>query len=775
MAHQKIGRYDVIKEIGRGGMATIYAAHDPIFNRDVAIKMLPAELLHDTNFRARFQREAQIVAALEHPAIVPVYDFGEQDGKPYFVMRLMTGKSLAEKIADGPMSLDEAARIISRLAPALDEAHSRGIVHRDLKPGNILFDQHDKPYLSDFGIAKLAESGATLTGSNIVGTPAYISPEQGRGESDLDGRSDIYSLGIVLFEMLTGRVPFEADSATGQVVKHLSEPIPNILDYRSDLPEDIQEVFVRALAKRKFARFANTSEMAKALSAILEGKSLPRRGVTPTVSVLPDQPLPEVSGHESRPKTPAPSTPPRSSPRLQKALTPVKAGAVAQPVRRRASQPNYSDNKERRARISNDRDHKKKIAPIVITIAVLLLLTGVGFYAFLPGSKLQSLIFQPTGSVPSTELAFGSISDTDEPESPKQEAVVEILPTNTHTPLPSPQATSTSTPNSTPTVTEIPTSTPTITPTSEPLGPVIGGADKIAFVRENEIWVANLDGTGLRQLTQIGGIKVNPQWTPDGDFVTFVTGRCVYMVNASGESMVTTLLCATWAEYLAAFEFSPDGKKVALSLSDGLFIFEYDLNILRQIRSQDQLKATKSCITATSFQPKAVKWSNDSRKLAAVVVGVEVNRKVDIIRVMDVSECDQQPKLLDEFPGGRFTIAGNVPYIPSFGWDGEALFALNNNILNDFGEFYLYNMASFTADVVKPLGTLCCFRDFHWSPDDSFLLFGFEDTRYAKEVELYYIPFYTIGSGMEYTPIPFPDEFFIKPDEKPQPVLRPAR
>lgn len=293
MTLETVGRYKIISELGRGGMSTVYSAHDPISNRDVAIKILPPELLHDPMFRARFEREAQIIAALEHPAILPIYDYGEADGQPFFVMRLMTGGSLADRLRHGPLPLAEAARIISKLAGALDEAHQRGIIHRDLKPGNILFDQNQNPVLADFGIAKLSEAGATLTGNVIVGTPAYMSPEQGRGEKDLDGRSDVYSLGVILFEMLTGHVPFQADTPMGQIIKHMNSPIPVVFTYQPGLPRDIQEVINRAMHKRKFGRFSSAGEMAQALQAVVAGKPLPVFQAAQTFATLPGvEPLP---------------------------------------------------------------------------------------------------------------------------------------------------------------------------------------------------------------------------------------------------------------------------------------------------------------------------------------------------------------------------------------------------------------------------------------------------------------------------------------------------
>src|SRR5512133_2638782 len=249
MTAQKIGRYEIKSELGRGGMATVYKAYDPLFEREVALKVLPREMLHDPQFRVRFEREAKTIAALEHQAIVPVYDVGEEEGQPFFVMRYMTGGSLSDTIARGPMSLTAAAKLIERLAPALDDAHLKGIVHRDMKPGNILFDRSGEPYISDFGIAKITQSQtATVTGGAIIGTPAYMSPEQAQGEK-IDGRSDVYALGVILYEMLSGTQPYQATTPMAIVVKQITDPVPHILDANPKLPVAIEAVIEKAMAK----------------------------------------------------------------------------------------------------------------------------------------------------------------------------------------------------------------------------------------------------------------------------------------------------------------------------------------------------------------------------------------------------------------------------------------------------------------------------------------------------------------------------------------------
>ncbi|HKA59881.1 MAG TPA: serine/threonine-protein kinase [Gemmatimonadales bacterium] len=245
-------QYDVEHEIGRGGMSVVYRARDRRLNRLVAIKVLPPELAYDPAIRTRFKREAQTAAQLSHAHIVPIYDVGERDGIAHFVMALITGGNLADLLAREPRQpIEEARRLLREIADALAYAHLRGVIHRDIKPDNILIDAATgRAMVTDFGIARAIEAGTRLTVTGAaVGTPTYMSPEQAKGERDIDGRSDIYSLGVIGYQMLTGRVPFVAANPMALLLKHVGERPRAIAELRPDAPRSIRDAVERSLMK----------------------------------------------------------------------------------------------------------------------------------------------------------------------------------------------------------------------------------------------------------------------------------------------------------------------------------------------------------------------------------------------------------------------------------------------------------------------------------------------------------------------------------------------
>jgi len=262
--------YELGQEIGRGGMGIVYLAKDARLKRNVAIKLLPPELSFRSEIRTRFLREAETAAQLSHPNIVPIYAVDEKQGLVYFVMAFIDGDNLAKRIHDkGPVEPTETRRIIREVADALSYAHERGVVHRDIKPDNILLDKESgRPMVTDFGIARAVSDGADarLTATGIaIGTPAFMSPEQSAGDRALDGRSDLYALGVVAYQMLCGDLPFVANNTPALLVKHLSEaPVP--IDRRSgNVPADLARAVMLCLEKNPDDRFANARELVKAL------------------------------------------------------------------------------------------------------------------------------------------------------------------------------------------------------------------------------------------------------------------------------------------------------------------------------------------------------------------------------------------------------------------------------------------------------------------------------------------------------------------------------
>ncbi len=263
-------RYDGLREIGRGGMAVVYAARDRRLNRDIALKVLPPDLAFRADIRERFLREAQTAARLNHPSIVPIYAVDEADGLVYFAMSLVQGESLAARLMREPRPpLAFVRNVLAQVADALAYAHRSGVIHRDIKPDNILLEHATgRAIVTDFGIARAVQSGARLTQTGIaVGTPAFMSPEQAMGQREIDGRSDVYGLGVVGYVMLAGRLPFDADTSAGMLVQHVQgTPFP-LANFRPDLPFSITDAITRCLMREPTQRWPDAAAFAAALRA----------------------------------------------------------------------------------------------------------------------------------------------------------------------------------------------------------------------------------------------------------------------------------------------------------------------------------------------------------------------------------------------------------------------------------------------------------------------------------------------------------------------------
>jgi serine/threonine protein kinase len=281
---ENIGPYRIIEQLGQGGMATVYKAYHASLDRYVALKVLHPAFHQDETFTTRFQREARVVARLEHPNIVPVYDYSEYENRPYLVMKYIEGDTLKARLNQGALTADEIEDVINSVGSALAFAHRQGILHRDIKPSNVMIGSDGVLYLADFGLARIAEAGeSTLSSDSIMGTPQYISPEQAMGKKDLDGGTDIYSFGVMLYEMVVGQVPFSADTPFSIIHDHIYTPLPLPMKVNPKVPEPVQRVLLKALAKDRLDRYESVEELMRAFKDAWTEAGVPMQGTAITM------------------------------------------------------------------------------------------------------------------------------------------------------------------------------------------------------------------------------------------------------------------------------------------------------------------------------------------------------------------------------------------------------------------------------------------------------------------------------------------------------------
>lgn len=291
-----LGGYEIVEQIGMGGMATVYKAHHARLDRYVAIKVMHQTLIQEENFHARFEREARIIARLDHPNIVSIYDFSEYEGNPYLVMKYVAGETLEDRLERQGLTLSEIARVLRPVAEALAYAHQQNVLHRDVKPSNIILAENGTVYLTDFGLARLAASGSsTMSQGTMIGTPHYISPEQALGQKALDARTDVYSLGVVLYELVVGRVPYAGDTPFSIVHDHIYSPLPAPRTVNAAVSLAVEAVLVRALAKDPADRFQTTLDLIEAFEAALADRDAPQpqaaERTAPAPPVMPPLPV----------------------------------------------------------------------------------------------------------------------------------------------------------------------------------------------------------------------------------------------------------------------------------------------------------------------------------------------------------------------------------------------------------------------------------------------------------------------------------------------------
>ena len=521
LAGQRLGQYELRDLLGMGGMGAVYRGFQPSLQREVAIKILPPTLAGEADYLERFTREARTSAALEHAHIVPVYDYGTQNGLSYVVMRLLTGGSLAERIANrlktgkGLPSLGEAAEVIRALAAALDYAHSRGVIHRDIKPNNVMFDEQGSPFLVDFGIAKLTNVTSALTGTGVaMGTPSHMAPEQWRGES-ITPAVDQYALGVMTYSMLTGRLPFEAPTPFALMHKHLNEQPTPLEAWRADLPPEVQPVLARAMAKEPRERFPSMREFAAAFERAIQGNPglptgffvtpLPRK---PAPAVVPDTPTitPAPPGRTPPPAPlpDAPTTPPglglpTPAPRQDATVPPAPQTLERQAARRRSPVVwaatlivvallagggllALSQRGDQAALASTQTAVAVEAAAAETAVALAALATATDTPTYTP-TATDTPTYTPTATDTATFTPTATDTATFTPtatDTPTPTFTPTATPTSTATPTPTATDTATFTPTATVTPTPTPTFTPTSTPTATPATPVVQMARAIA-------------------------------------------------------------------------------------------------------------------------------------------------------------------------------------------------------------------------------------------------------------------------------------------------------
>jgi hypothetical protein len=598
-------KYQIVEQVGKGGMATVFKAFQPGLDRYVAVKVLPAYYAHEEGFEERFTREAKAIARLDDPNILPVYDFGQDDGLSYIVMKYVSGGTLKDRLGR-PLASKEALAILKQIAGALDHAHDVGILHRDVKPGNILIDEKGWVYLSDFGLAKMVEGSVQLTGTGTgVGTPAYMSPEQGQGLS-VDERTDVYSLGVILYEMLTGRVPYEAETPMAVVVKHISSPLPLPRSVNPNIPESVERVILKALAKDPDDRFSRAGDLVIALETAIAGteeehtlaKPVPAMAAAPALGVPPVGPA-------------VPPPPPPPSPPSQPVSAPKEGGGF--PLLAIAGVAGAL-----------------VFLGVVLVVALLVVLGRGGD----SGGGADDGGGGPvtTLTAVSSPPAVAELDPTDTPTSIPPTVAGEETPqptatsTETATSVPSvppaatptPPATSTLVPTDTPspTSTPVPTDTP-LPPTSAPTPVQLPG--RLVFHRnpgshelsDNEIYVYDIQSGYTTRLSNNASNDWIPRWSPDGKRIAFTSNRendnpqnyDVWVMNADGSYPQRYIATSAWDEYSA---WSPlDNGEIAIATTA-------DNNSEIHVGTGSSLRR----LTYNAIRDEWPTWSPDGKRIA---------------------------------------------------------------------------------------------------------------------------------------------------------------
>jgi serine/threonine-protein kinase len=626
---QTLGQYQITALLGKGGMATVYRARQSSVNRDVAIKVIKPDLIESEEFKVRFDREAQVIAAMSHPHILKVFDYGQHGDLVYLVMELLSGGSLADLIRSaGKLSLADVARLLDQIASALDYAHRRAIVHRDLKPQNVLLDEERNAFLTDFGIAKLLGETSALTQSGMaMGTPAYMSPEQWRGQA-VDARADIYALGVMLYEMLAGKVPFAGDTPYSMMHMHIFQAPPNIRSVRSDLPSAVQGVLNKSMAKDRDSRHGTAGEVAAAFKAALSGAPISLSAVSEAADVTAPVPVG------------APLDTPTAQASVSAAQSVTPLGGAIEPARKPPA----------------------RRLPLLLGVA-LLAIVGV-FVALLLTSGDQRGALQVTATSAATALVA---LPTDAPSSTPSVTAVAALPTDAPTAtalvvLPTdalsktPSATAlvvlpTDVPSNTPSATRTATQTVTSTATQT----ASATATQTASATATATWTASATATSTA--TQTASATATATFTPS------VTPTATQTATRTPDLGATsTALAQRQTATVQAFF-----ANVTATLIANMTV-QMQQTRLAQLQQRGTARAAASTATAVARAAPS----------GRIIFHTDLNGKWEINQVT-----------LPDGAFSRLTDGRGVYYLPSFSADGS-LIALSSSLSGEV-EIYIMN------------------------------------------------------------------------------------
>jgi WD40 repeat protein/serine/threonine protein kinase len=594
LSGKQLGTYRIVEPLGEGGMAAVFKAYQASMDRYVAIKVLPKQLAKDPQFVGRFNQEALLLAKLQHPHILPVFDYGASEGYSYLVMPLVKSGTLADQLTSSPVALKRMRTIISQVGDALDYAHSQGLVHRDVKPSNVLLDERGNCLLTDFGIARMVEGTARFTSSGaIMGTPAYMSPEQGRGDK-VDARTDIYSLGIMLYEMAVGRVPFQAETPIAIIFKHIQEPLPMPRKLNPALPEALERVILKSLAKDQGDRYNSAADMVAALQAA----------------------IPEVSNH------PVAHTDPDSHPLKVDGTLPgdtsglyISPDGITAPGTERVDPTPYPTVLKTNP---NEVEKKKAKLPLAFGLAgggvIIVLCMGVlavlgilagqtGFLGrFFPTSP--QVAARPThtpgnGTFRPSQTSTGQTASTQTPIRTVETAITEApLPTDT-------------TAESTPTLVTISTEVPTSLPTEKILIdlPVIStdNAQKLAIA----YIIQNVSANDV-------------VFSPDGSLLAVASSPSIIIYNTTNFEKAGSFDISGSVNALA---FSPDGTTLAILTYDQLGA--YNVKTQAQLFSRTMPSGTRNLIFYSPDNKTLIVGVDRTIKIYDANNGEEINTLID--------------------------------------------------------------------------------------------------------------------------------------------------